>query len=111
MRSLQYLGRKAVKFQDTHVEALQLNDLGVLHLRILPSLLRVTTTLDPQFMAPYEFGAMILPTFNEDEAISLLTFGIQQNPDSLPLYHHLAYISSPRHDYHNASHIYATLGK
>src|SRR5258705_13962161 len=36
MRSLQYVGRKAVKYQDTHLEPLQLNDLGILNLQGLP---------------------------------------------------------------------------
>jgi len=59
---------------------------------LLPSLLRIATTLDPQFMAPYEYGAMVLPTFNRDEAIALLQYGIEQNPKAWRLYQHLGYI-------------------
>jgi tetratricopeptide (TPR) repeat protein len=111
MRSLQYVGRKAVRYRDTHNEPLQLNDLGVLNLQILAPLLRVTTTLDPQFMAPYEYGAMILPTYNEEEAISLLNYGIQQNPNAWRLYQHLGYIYWKRNDYQKASEIYAAGGR
>ncbi|HUS10177.1 MAG TPA: hypothetical protein VMZ30_06900, partial [Pyrinomonadaceae bacterium] len=66
MRSLQYVGRKSLNFQSMHSGPISLNDFGALQLRILPSLLRLSTSLDPQFMAPYEYGAMILPVFNSD---------------------------------------------
>src|SRR5712692_5979840 len=75
MRSLQYVGRKIVNYEDTHA-GFDLNNLSSLDLRLLPSLLRVTTTLDPQFMAPYEYGAVVLPELNQDEAIALLRAGI-----------------------------------
>lgn len=111
MRSLQYMGGKVVNYNDTHVQQIQLNDLGALDLRLLPSLLRMSTTLDPKFMAPYEFGAMILPTFNEDEAIALLNYGIQQNPEAWRLYQHLGYIYWQRHDYVKAGQVYAAGAK
>src|ERR1044071_8371489 len=71
MRSLQYVGRKIVKYQDTHAGEFAVNELSTLDLRLLPSLLRVTTTLDPQFIPAYEYGAVILPDVNPEEAISL----------------------------------------
>lgn len=111
MRSLQYMGRKAVNYTATHQEGIQLNDLSALDLRLLPSLLRMSTALDPQFMAPYEYGAMILPTFNEQEAIDLLNYGIQQNPDVWRLQQHLGYIYWQRHDYDKAGQVYATGAK
>lgn len=111
MRSLQYMGRKVVNYNDTHAQQIQLNDLGNLDLRLLPSLLRMSTTLDPQFMAPYEYGAMILPTFNEEEAIALLDYGIQQNPNAWRLHQHLGYIYWQRHDYDKAGRIYAAGAK
>ena len=92
MRSLQYVGRKLVNYEDTHVDQFELTSLNVLDLRLLPSLLRMSTTLDPQFMAPYEYGAVILPTFNDEEAIALLNFGISANPNEWRLYQHLGYI-------------------
>ena len=111
MRSLQYMGRKVVNYNDAHAQPIQLNDLGSLDLRLLPSLLRMSTTLDPQFMAPYEFGAMILPTFNEEEAIALLNYGIEQNPNAWRLHQRLGYIYWQRHDYDKAGRIYAAGAK
>lgn len=111
MRSLQYMGRKVVNYNDSHVQQIQLNDLGSLDLRLLPALLRMSTTLDPEFMAPYEYGAMILPTFNEDEAIGLLTRGIENNPTAWRLHQHLGYIYWKRNDYLKASQVYAAGGK
>jgi hypothetical protein len=111
MRSLQYVGRKSLKFQSTNPGQLSLNDFSALDLRILPPLLRLSTTLDPQFMAPYEYGAMILPTFNGDEAIALLSFGIQHNPDQWRLYQHLGYVYWQQHNYQKSADIYAAGGK
>jgi tetratricopeptide (TPR) repeat protein len=111
MRSLQYVGRKIVNYEDTHYGNFNLNDLSSLDLRLLPSLLRVTTTLDPQFMAPYEFGAVILPEVNQDEAISLMNYGIATNPSSWRLHHYLGYIYWQRKDFLQASEIYAAGAK
>src|SRR4030095_9160666 len=66
MRSLQYVGRKIVKYEDTHGGNLDLRDLSSLDLRLLPSLLRMATTLDPQFLEPYYYGALILPDLSRD---------------------------------------------
>jgi tetratricopeptide (TPR) repeat protein len=106
MRSLQYVGRKSVNYQSLHPGQLSFNELSALDLRVLPALLRLSTNLDPQFMAPYEYGAMILPTFNDEEAIALLNFGIEQNPDKWRLYQHLGYIYWQRQDYQKASELY-----
>jgi tetratricopeptide (TPR) repeat protein len=111
MRSLQYVGRKIVNFEDTHEGNFYLSNLSSLDMRLLPSLLRVSTTLDPQFMAPYEYGALILPELNQDEAIALLDYGIAANPSSWRLYQHLGYIYWQRHDYQKASEVYATGAK
>jgi tetratricopeptide (TPR) repeat protein len=111
MRSLQYVGRKALNFQKMNPGQMSLNDLGDLDLRILPPLLRLSTTLDPQFIAPYEYGAMILPTFDSNEAISLLTYGIEQNPNQWRLYQHLGYVYWQRQEFQRAAEIYAAGGK
>jgi tetratricopeptide (TPR) repeat protein len=111
MRSLQYVGRKIVSYEDTHDGRFNLNDLSSLDLRLLPSLLRETTTLDPQFMAPYEYGALVLPELNQDEAIALLNSGIGSNPSSWRLYQHLGYIYWQRKDYSQASDVYAAGAK
>jgi tetratricopeptide (TPR) repeat protein len=108
IRSLQYVGRKIVNFEDSHAGGFNLNDLSVLNLRTLPALLRMATTLDPQFMEPYYYGAVILPDIDPAEAISLLNHGIESNPDQWRLYQHLGYIYWQRHDYAKASEIYAT---
>lgn len=109
MRSLQYVGGKLVHYEDTHEG--RFTNLGSLDLKLLPSLLRVTTTLDPQFMAPYEYGAIVLPELNQDEAISLVTYGIAANPSSWRLHHFLGYIYWQRKDYAQASDIYAAGAK
>lgn len=111
MRSLQYVGRKVVSYGDTHEGRFELDDLGALDLRLLPSLLRVATTLDPQFMAPYEYGAMILPTFDHGEAIGLLQYGIEQNPSAWRLYQHLGYVYWQNREYSKASETYGAGAK
>ena len=111
MRSLQYVGRKIVNYEDSHDGRFNLGNLSSLDLGLLGPLLRVTATLDPQFMAPYEFGAVILPELNQDEAISLLNYGIAANPSSWRLHHFLGYIYWQRKDYSQASDIYAAGAK
>lgn len=111
MRALQHVGRKSLDYQRTNPGQMSMNDLGTLDLRILPQLLRSSTTLDPQFIAPYEYGAMILPTFSNEEAIALLTYGVQNNPDQWRLYQHLGYIYWQRNDYQKAGELYLTGAK
>jgi tetratricopeptide (TPR) repeat protein len=111
MRSLQYVGRKIVSYEDTHANNFDLNSLSSLNLSSLPSLLRMTTTLDPQFLEAYYYGALILPDQNADEAISLLRNGIAANPDKWRLHQHLGYIYWQRHDYESASEVYAAGAK
>jgi tetratricopeptide (TPR) repeat protein len=108
MRSLQYVGGKIVAFEDAHRERFTLSDLDI---RLLPSLLRMSTALDPQFIAPYEYGAMILPELNSDEAIALVTAGIANNPSSWRLHQHLGYIYWHRKEYDQASATYAAGAK
>ena len=111
IRSLQYVGRKIVNYEDTHAGNFDLSSLSSLDLRLLPSLLRMATTLDPQFLEPYYYGALILPDVNADEAIALLNYGIAANPDKWRLYQHLGYIYWQRGDYHKASDVYAAGAK
>jgi tetratricopeptide (TPR) repeat protein len=102
MRSLQYVGRKVVNYQDR----LQLDDLRPLNLKLLAPLLDTATTLDPQFLAVYEYGAVVLPSINDEDAIALLKKGIQANPSAWRLYQHLGYIYWQRGDYRAASESY-----
>ena len=111
MRSLQYVGGKIVNYEDTHEGRVDFGNLGSLNLELLPQLLQVSTALDPQFMAPYEYGAMILPELDSAHAIALLDYGIQQNPSAWRLYHHLGYIYWQRQEYHKASDVYAAGAK
>jgi len=111
MRSLQYVGGKIVTYEDTHDGRIDFGWLGNLDLRLLPSLLRTSTTLDPQFMAPYEYGAMILPELNSDHAINLLNAGIAANPSAWRLYQHLGYVYWKRNDYQKASEVYTAGAK
>lgn len=107
MRSLQYVGRKIVNHQDSYDGQFALSNLSSLDLRLLSSLLDVATTLDPQFISVYEYGAVILPEVNPDQAIALLNKGIASNPTSWRLHQHLGYIYWQRREYAQASEIYA----
>lgn len=111
MRSLQYVGRKIVNYQDTHDGQLLLTNLSSLDLRLLASLLDVATTLDPQFIPVYEYGAVILPEINSDQAIAFLNKGIAANPSSWRLHQHLGYIYWQRREYAKASEVYAAGAK
>ena len=102
MRSLQYVGRRMLS-EPGHI---QLDDLSNLDLKLLAPLLDTTTALDPQFMAAYEYAAVVLPAIDEEEAIKLLEKGIAANPQSWRLYHHLGYIYWQRRDYRKAGEIY-----
>ena len=88
MRALQYVGRKAIN----HPGDIQLDDLSQLNLKLLAPLLDVTTTLDPQFLAAYEYGATVLPAVDTEAAINLMRKGIQENPNEWRLRHYLGYI-------------------
>lgn len=105
MRSLQYVGRKALTR-----ERVRIDNLSELDLKLLAPLLDTAATLDPKFMAVYEYGAVVLPTVSdtdEDEAaITLLKKGIEANPASWQLYQHLGYIYWQRKDYRAASEAY-----
>ncbi len=106
MRSLQYVGGKIVAYQESHDGRMDFGNLASLNLELLPQLLTVSTTLDPQFMAPYEYGAMLLPEIDPDQAVTLLDYGIAQNPSTWRLYHYLGYIYWQRRDYEKAGNLY-----
>ena len=76
MRSLQYVGRKIL----AQGEKVELNSLASLDLKLLYPLLDTATTLDPQFIPVYEYGAVVLPEINADDAIKLVRKGIENNP-------------------------------
>lgn len=103
IRALQYVGRKIIAKEGRF----QLDDLSTLDLRLLYPLLDTAITLDPQFMAVYEYGGVVLPAVNVEHAIKLLRKGIENNPSEWRLFHHLGYIYWQRKDYKTASETYA----
>ncbi len=103
MRSLQYVGRKVL----ANGQGLQLDNLGGLNLKLLPPLLDTATTLDPQFLEPYEYAAIVLPGIDVKEAIRITQKGIAANPSSWRLYQHLGYIHWQQQDYETARNTYS----
>lgn len=102
MRSLQYVGRKVLSLPAD----VPLDDLGSLDLRLLAPLLDTATTLDPSFMEPYEYAAIVLPGVDVDSAIRITRKGIAANPSSWKLYYHLGYIYWQRGDFQAAANTY-----
>ena len=102
MRSLQYVGRKILS-QPGNV---QIDNLGQLNMKLLAPLLDTATTLDPEFLDPYEYAAIVLPDVDVKEAIRITQKGIAANPNAWKLYHHLGYIYWQQHDYQAASEMY-----
>ena len=102
MRSLQYVGKKMFNFQGST----SLDDLSQLNMKLLVPLLDTATTLDPEFMEPYEFAAIVLPALDVQNAIRLTQKGIDANPNAWRLYHHLGYIYWRQGEYQTASEIY-----
>lgn len=102
MRSLQYVGRKVL---DSN-QGPMLDNLQNLNLKLLAPLLDTTTTLDPAFIEPYEYAAIILPGIDTEAAIRIASKGIAANPSSWKLYHQLGYIYWQRGDYATAAQTY-----
>ena len=95
MRSLQYVGGKIL---NTH-QKIQLDDMSPLNLKLLAPLLDAATTLDPEFMEPYEYAAVVLPAVNVQDAIRVINKGIAANPSAWRLYQHLGYIYWQQKDF------------
>src|ERR1700752_3703148 len=102
MRSLQYVGKKIIN----HPGDISLDDLSGLNMKLLAPLLDTATTLDPEFIEPYEYGAVILPAIDVQQAIRLTEKGINANPNAWRLYHHLGYIYWRQGQYQLASETY-----
>src|ERR1044071_3397520 len=102
MRALQYVGRKIV---DAPAD-LQIDTLGKLNLKLLAPLLDTATTLDPQFMEPYQYAAIVLPDIDREQAIRITKKGIAANPDAWRLYQHLGYIYWQQKDFQAAGDAY-----
>jgi len=102
MRSLQYVGKKILNQQGD----VPIDNLGQLNMKLLAPLLDTATTLDPQFLEPYEYAAIVLPPIDVQQAIHLTQKGIEANPNAWKLYHHLGYIYWLQGDYQTASEMY-----
>ncbi len=103
MRALQYVGRKAL----AHEGPIQLDDLRSLDLKLLAPLLDHATTLDPQFTAAYEYGAVVLPAVDPEAAVRLVNKGIDANPTAWRLYSYLGYIRWQQGRFGEAGEAYA----
>lgn len=86
MRSLQYIGDKMIG-KDVNID-----DLREFGPRLLYPYLDNATDLDPQFIAPYSYGAIVLPAIDPEQAIKLSEKAIVNNPDNWRLYNYLGYI-------------------
>ncbi len=102
MKSLQYVGDKMIKNQDE----ISIDSLKNLNPRLLYPYLDNATTLDPHFLAAYFYGAIILPTVNNEQAISLIEKGIKDNPNEWRFYQYLGYIYWRAENYQKASEVY-----
>jgi len=103
MRSLQYVGRKIIGVP----ENIPIDSLGQLNLKLLAPLLDTATTLDPQFMEPYQYAAVVLPDIDLPQAIRITRKGIAANPSAWRLYQHLGYIYWQQRDFQVAGEAYA----
>jgi len=102
MRSLQYVGKKIL----SQPGDVALDDLSKLNLKLLAPLLDTATTLDPEFLDPYEYAAIVLPAVDVQEAIRITQKGIAANPNAWRLYQHLGYIYWQQGNYRAASETY-----
>jgi len=102
LRALQYVGRKLQNYKGE----VQLDDMRPVGLNLLAPLLDSATTLDPQFLPVYEYGAVVLPAVDVDAAINLVKKGIAANPTAWRLYHHLGYIYWQRGRFTEAAEAY-----
>jgi len=102
MRSLQYVGRKIINVPDN----VPIDNLAQLDLRLLAPLIDTSTTLDPEFIEPYQYAAVVLPPIDVQEAIRLTKKGIAANPSAWRLYQHLGYIYWQQRDFNAAGEAY-----
>ncbi|HET7112257.1 MAG TPA: hypothetical protein VFI57_01380 [Pyrinomonadaceae bacterium] len=102
MRSLQYVGKKIISVP----EDVPIDSLSELNLKLLAPLLDTATTLDPEFLDPYEYAAIVLPSIDVQQAIRITQKGIEANPSAWRLYHHLGYIYWQQKDFQAASDMY-----
>jgi hypothetical protein len=83
MRAVQYYGEKRLKNEK--------------RFDLLDPLIGIATTLDPQLIHAYRFGAIFLSeklvgAEQPEKAVSLLKLGIERNPDEWQLYRDLGFV-------------------
>jgi len=95
-RAVQYFGDRHVLASSTYNE--------------LAPLLRITTELDPYMIPAYQFGASFLApqpphgAGQPEQAVELIKFGIEHNPDNWRLYYNLGFVYyTELKDYKNAA--------
>ncbi len=103
IKSLQYLGDKFVK---SEMESINIEDLRNFNPRLLYPYLDNATDLDPRFMVPYSYGAVVLPAIDPEKAIALAEKGIANNPEQWRLHQHLGYIYWRLKNYEKAAEVY-----
>ena len=104
MQSLQYIGKK---ISNSPVEMnINLENLRPLNPRLLYPLLDNATSLDPQYLAVYSYGAVVLPAIDSEQAIKIAEKGIVNNPNEWRLYQHLGYIYWRLKNYEKAAETY-----
>jgi len=103
MRSLQYIGGKLAQSELEHIDV---ENLTFLKPRLLYPMLDNATDLDPQMMAAYTYGAMVLPAIDPQQAITLTHKAIANNPESWRMYQYLGYIHWRLKDYEKATQAY-----
>ncbi len=98
-RTVQYFGHRHLNGEMSYNE--------------LAPLLEITTALDPNMMAPYQFGASFLAPAppngagEPDRAIRLMQYGIEHNPNDWHLYYNLGFVYYTLKDYKQASATFA----
>jgi tetratricopeptide (TPR) repeat protein len=87
---------------------------GAANYNLLMPLLEITTHLDPQLMVAYEFGASFLAPAppggagEPEQAIKLMEYGIQNNPENWKLYYDLGFVYYMNlKDYPKAAQVFA----
>jgi tetratricopeptide (TPR) repeat protein len=103
MRALQYVGSKVINVP----ASVPIDSLSQLNLKLLAPLLDTATTLDPQFMEPYEYAAVVLPDVDLQQAIRITKKGIRANPSAWRLHQHLGFIYWQQQDFQAAGEAYA----
>lgn len=107
MKSLQYIGDKFLNSN----QDINLDDLKPLNPRLLYPYLDNATTLDPKFLSVFDYGAMVLPAIDAQQAIRLSEKAIENNPNKWRLYHNLGFIYWRLGEYEKASEVYAAGAK